>query len=57
MLRGRVARQRGGRRRVPSAINAKAAQPYGPYVRLGLLTYVTGHKPCARGGFPSERGA
>jgi hypothetical protein len=57
MLRGCVARQRGGRRRVLSTINAKIAQPHGPYVRLGPLAYVTGHKPCARGGFPPERGA
>jgi hypothetical protein len=45
MLGGRVARQRGGRRRVLSAINAEAAWLYGPYVRLGPLAYVTGHKP------------
>jgi hypothetical protein len=51
MLRGRVARQHGGRRCVLSAINAKAAQSYGPYVRLGPLAYVTGQKPCGRGGF------
>jgi hypothetical protein len=57
MLRGRVARQRGGRRRVLSTINAKTAQPYGPYVRLGPLAYVTGHKPCDRGRFPPEQGA
>jgi hypothetical protein len=57
MLRGRVTRQRGGRRRVLSAINAKTAQLYGPYVRLGPLAYVTGHKPRGRGGSPHERGA
>jgi hypothetical protein len=57
MLRGRVARQRGGRRRVLSAINTKAEQLYGPYVRLGPLAYVTSHKPRDRGGFPPERGA
>jgi hypothetical protein len=57
MLRGRVVRQRRGRRRVLSAINAKTAQPYGPYVRLGPLAYVTGHKPRGRGGFLPERGA
>jgi hypothetical protein len=57
MLRGRVVRQRGGRRRVLSAINAKTAQLYGPYVRLGPLAYVTSHKPRGRGGFPPERGA
>jgi hypothetical protein len=45
MLRGHIARQRGGRRRVLSAINAKAAWLYGPCVRLGPLAYVTGHKP------------
>jgi hypothetical protein len=33
MLRGRVARQRGGRRRVLSAINAEAARRYGPFIR------------------------
>jgi hypothetical protein len=57
MLRGRVACQRGGRWRVLPAINAKTAQPYGPYVRLDPLAYITGHKPCGRGGFPPERGA
>jgi hypothetical protein len=45
MLRGRVAYQRGGRRCVLSAINANTAQPHGPYVRLGPLAYVMGHKP------------
>jgi hypothetical protein len=45
MLRGHVARHRGGRRRVFSAINAEAVRPYGPYVRLDPLAYVTGHKP------------
>jgi hypothetical protein len=57
MLRGHVACQRGGGRRVLSAINAKTAQPHGPYVRLGSLAYVTGHKPHGRGGFLPERGA
>jgi hypothetical protein len=57
MLRGRIAHQRGGRQHVLPAINAKTAQPYGPYVRLGLLAYVMGHKPCGRGGFPLEREA
>jgi hypothetical protein len=57
MLRGRVARQHGGRRRVLSAINAEAAQLYGPYVRLGPLAYVTGLKPCGSSGSPPERGA
>jgi hypothetical protein len=47
MLRGRIARQRGGRRRILSAINAKAAQLYGPYVRLGPLAYVTSHTAVA----------
>jgi hypothetical protein len=44
MSRGLVACLRGGRRRVLSAINAEAARLYGPYVRLALLAYVTGHK-------------
>jgi hypothetical protein len=57
MPRGRVACQRGGMWRVFSAINAKTAQPHGPYVRLGPLAYVTGHKPRGRGGFLPERGA
>jgi hypothetical protein len=57
MLRGRVACQRGGRRRVLTAINAKTAQPHGPFVRLSPLAYVTGHKPRSRGGFLPERGA
>jgi hypothetical protein len=57
MLRGRVACQRGGRRHVLSAINAKTTQPHEPFVRLGLLAYVTGHKPRGCGGFLPERGA
>jgi hypothetical protein len=57
MLRGHVARQRGGRRRVLSAINARVARLYGPYVRLGPLAYVTGHKPRGSSGSPPERGA
>jgi hypothetical protein len=57
MLRGRVARQRCGRRRVLSAINAKAAQPYGPYIRLDPLAFVMGHKPHDRDGFSPELGA
>jgi hypothetical protein len=57
MLRGRVARQHGGRRRVLSAKNAKTTQLYRPYVRLDPLAYVTGHKPRGRGGFSPERGA
>jgi hypothetical protein len=57
MLRGNVAHQRGGKWHVLFAINAKTAQPYGPYVRLSPLDFVMGHKPCGRGGFPPERGA
>jgi hypothetical protein len=57
MLRGHVARQRGGRKCVLSAINAEAAQLYWSYVRLGLLAYVTGHKPRGSSGFPPEREA
>jgi hypothetical protein len=40
MLRGHVARQRSGRRRV-SSINAGAARLY---VRFGPMAYVMGHK-------------
>jgi hypothetical protein len=57
MLRGNVARQRGGRRRVVSTINVEAARLYGPYVRLGPLAYVTGLKPRGSSGSPPERGA
>jgi hypothetical protein len=57
MLRARVARQRGGRQRVLSAINAEVARLYGPYVRLDPLAYVTGHKPRGSSGSPPERGA
>jgi hypothetical protein len=57
MLRVCVACQRGGRRRVLSAINAKTIQPHGPYVRLDPLAYVTSHKPHGRGGFLPERRA
>jgi hypothetical protein len=57
MMRGRVARQRGGRQRVLSAINAKIARLYGPYVRLGPLAYVTSHKPRGSSGSPPDRGA
>jgi hypothetical protein len=57
MLRGHVARQHGCRRRVLSAINTKTAQPYGPYVRLDPLDYVTSHKPRGRDGSPPEWGA
>jgi hypothetical protein len=41
MLRGHVARQRSGRRRILSSINAGATCPY---IRLGPMTYVMGHK-------------
>jgi hypothetical protein len=41
MLRGHVARQHSGRRRVLSSINAGAARLY---VRLGSMAYVMGHK-------------
>jgi hypothetical protein len=41
MLRGHIVRQRSGRRRVPSSINAGATWLY---VRLGLMAYVMGHK-------------
>jgi hypothetical protein len=57
MLRGRVTRQRGGRRRVLSTINARTTQPHGPFVRLDPLAYVTGHKLHGRGGFLPEQGA
>jgi hypothetical protein len=57
MLRGHVARQHGGRRRVLSSINAEAARLYGPYVRLDTLAYVTGHKPLGSSGSPPEREA
>jgi hypothetical protein len=57
MLRGHIARQCGGRQRVLSAINAEAARLYGPYVRLGPLAYVAGHKPRGSSGFPPEREA
>jgi hypothetical protein len=57
MLRGHVARQRGGRRRVLSTINAEASRLYGPYVRLGPLAYVTGHKTRGSSGFPPEQEA
>jgi hypothetical protein len=57
MLRGRIARQRGGRRCILSAINAEAARLYGPYVRLSPLAYVTGHKPRGNSGSPPEREA
>jgi hypothetical protein len=57
MLRGHIARQRGGRRRVLSAINVEATRLYGPYVRLGPLAYVTGHKPHGSSGSLPEREA
>ena len=41
MLRGNVARQRSGRRRDLSSINAGVARLY---VRLGPMAYVMGHK-------------
>jgi hypothetical protein len=56
MLRGHVARQRGGRRRVLSAINAEAARRYGPCVRPSPLAYVMGHKPRDSSVFLPERG-
>jgi hypothetical protein len=56
MLRGHVARQCGGRRRVLSAINAEAAQRYGPRVRPSPLAYVMGHKPRGSSGFLPEWG-
>jgi hypothetical protein len=52
MSRGLVACQRGGRRRVLSAINAEVEQLHGPYVRLGPLAYVTGLKPSGSRGAP-----
>jgi hypothetical protein len=57
MLRGCVVRRRGGRRRVLSAINAKTAQLYGPYVRLGPLGYVTSHAAAAGFRLSGERTA
>jgi hypothetical protein len=57
MLREHVARQRGGRRRVLSTVNAEAARLCGPYVRLGPLVYVTGHKPRGSSGSPPGREA
>jgi hypothetical protein len=57
MLRGHVAHQCGDRRHVLSAINAEATQLYGPYVRLGPLAYVTGHKPRDSSGSLPEREA
>jgi hypothetical protein len=57
MLRGHIARQRGDRRRVLSAINEEAVRLYGPYVRLGSLAYVMGHKPRGSSESPPEREA
>jgi hypothetical protein len=57
MPRGHIARQRGGRRRVLSAINAEAARLYGHYARLGPLAYVTGHKPRSSSGSSPGREA
>jgi hypothetical protein len=56
MLRGHVARQHGGRRRVLSAMNAEAARCYGPYVRHSPSAYVMGHKPRGTSGSLPERG-
>jgi hypothetical protein len=52
MSRGLVACQRGGRRRVPSAINVEVERLHGPYVRLGPLAYVIGLKPSGSSGAP-----
>jgi hypothetical protein len=57
MLRGHVAGQHGGRRRVLSAINAKVAWLHGLCIRLGLLAYVTGHTPRDSSGPSPERKA
>jgi hypothetical protein len=57
MLRGLVTCLRGGRRRVLSAINAEVARLYGPYVGLGPMAYVMGHKPFGNCGTPPEREA
>jgi hypothetical protein len=56
MPSGHVARQRGGKRRVLSAINAEAARRHGPYVRHSPLAYITGHKPRGSNGSLPERG-
>jgi hypothetical protein len=52
MSRGLVARQRGGRRHVLSAVNAEVKRLHGPYVRLGPLAYVTSLKPSGSSGAP-----
>jgi hypothetical protein len=57
MPRGQVAGQRGGRRRVPSAIKAKVAWLYGLCIRFDLLAYVTGHTPRGSSGPSLERKA
>jgi hypothetical protein len=57
MLRGRVARQRGGRQRVLSAINAKECTAVWALRQARPLAYVTSHKPRGRGEFPPELGA
>jgi hypothetical protein len=57
MPRGHVARQRGGRQRVLSAINVGAARRYGPYVRHSPLTYIMGHRPRSSSGSPPEQEA
>ena len=56
MLRGHVARQRGGRQCILSAITAEAARHYGPYVRPSPLAYVMGHGPRGSSGSLPERG-
>jgi hypothetical protein len=55
MPRGHVAGQRGGRRRVFSAINAKVAWLYGLCIMLGMLAYVMGHTPRGSSGPSLER--
>jgi hypothetical protein len=57
MLRGCVIRQRRGRQRVLSAINAKAAQLYAPYIRLGPLAYVISHAAATGFRLSGERRA
>jgi hypothetical protein len=52
MSRGLVACQRGGRRCIPSAINAEVGRLHGPYVRLDPFAYVTGLKPSGSSGAP-----
>jgi hypothetical protein len=60
MLRGCVACQRGGRWCVLSAINAKTAQPHGPYIRLlarWLTLWATSHAAAAGFSLSGERRA